>query len=361
MTQQSSDLAEAAWSRLAQEPEVWYQRFIGYCLLGSERSLEQNYRIQSALSGRKARPALPREWRQVAARWQWAGRADAWDAAEVERSLEPARLRNSANRERRRRVIERLTAQTVRAIESARLDEVESDESRAMLPTLRQLLRDLLAAERAEQASNPVAPLDPQEAAPLSDDEIERVRAGLIAFHEAQAARPSQARDPAPSLLVCVGPDQSLAYDVAHLRAVRAQAGLHFERLTHCTRDDLEQALRRARGHDRPVRWLHLACHAGPDGVAFADGLADGEWLSARLQGVEVLLLAACRGDRIGDWLAVVPWVVSLHEAISHGDAGLLAHHFWLRLAEGLAPGAALDAALQRCPPLVSEHVVRHW
>jgi hypothetical protein len=369
---------ERAWERLAGEPELWHKRFLGYCVLGPERTVHGCYRLHRMAAGAQARATLPREWRAASARWQWEERAAAWDAAQERRAEAPGEVRRQHARRRRLELLDRLIAQTAAALESAHLEQVEPEQVRAMLPTLRQLLRDLLAAERAEyppeRAAAGATPTLRGDEAPLSDEEIARVQAGLLAFHEAREGTPAtrrradreaaQAEGSAqgrPALLVCVGPDPALAYDLAMLRAVKQQTGLHFERMVNCTADDLVQQLRRERSHGRPVRWLHLACHGGPDGVQLADGIVDGEWLSAHLQGVEVLLVAACRGDRVGDWLAVVPWVVTLREEISHGDAGTLAHYFWLAMAGGAGPADALEAALARSSPHVAEFVVRHW
>lgn len=372
------------WARLPGEPELWHQRFVGYCTLGVERSLERCYQLHSVMAGRTARPAVPREWRQAAQRWRWEERALAWDRADGARSLEPGELRRLLARRRRLELLDRLIVQTAGALEAAHLSEVAPEKVREMLPTLRVLLRDLLAAERAEYPAQGRAAAAGElllraADAPLDDAEIARVRAGLVAHHEAKAAartppaqaagiaqvsggeEPAEARFVPPPLLVCVGSDPALAYDLGMLRAVRQETGLQFDRLIHCAREDLARMLRRRRTNQRPVRWLHIACHAGPDGVLFADGVADGEWLSGQLQGVEVLLLASCRGDQVGDWLAVVPRVVTLREAISHGDAGTLAHYFWRALALGATPDAALAAALDRCPPVVAEFVERHW
>ena len=106
---------------------------------------------------------------------------------------------------------------------------------------------------------------------------------------------------------------------------------------------------------------LHLALHASAAGVEFADGLADGNWLSERLFGVRIMLLAACQGDSVGDWLGVVPHVITLSEEISHEDAAVLTQHFWHNIGLNMEPGAALDEALGHCPPAVGEYVVRHW
>jgi hypothetical protein len=375
------------WAQRPGEPSLWYDRFLGYCMLGVERSVERTYRIHAALAGKTPRAQPPREWQRAAQRWRWIERAAAWDGAEQPAAEEPERVRQLRARTRRRSLIDRLIAQTAAALEAAHLDEVETDQLRRMVPTLRQLLRDLLSAERAEYAreSRSPQPLPGEEnsGAPLSDAEIERVRAGLETFHrhrragsegwapggsdaagaaggKAGSAAGGAAQHP-QKVFVCVGDDPALAYDVSKLRAARRETGLALEVLAPCTMADLAGTLRREQANGHPVRWLHLACHAGPDGVAFADGLADGAWLSAQLQGVEVLLLAACRGNQVGDWLAVVPYTISCRDEIAHGDAGQLAYAFWSGLGRGESPAAALDGALRRCPPHVAEMVVRHW
>ncbi|MFM7173458.1 MAG: hypothetical protein ACKO4U_10550, partial [Caldilinea sp.] len=102
--------------------------------------------------------------------------------------------------------------------------------------------------------------------------------------------------------------------------------------LTDASTEDLDAYLRRERSCGRPVSLLHLAVHAGHKGVQ----LADGKWLSERLLGVQVLLLAGCQGDRIGDWLGVVPFVITIDAAIGHDDAAVLCEHFWI----GIRPGS---------------------
>jgi hypothetical protein len=161
--------------------------------------------------------------------------------------------------------------------------------------------------------------------------------------------------------LVCTGPDPELLLDLAALRAVRAATGLTFMRVLNATRRKLGGALRRQRAVGHPVAYVHLAAHATTEGVELADGPVDGNWLSEQLEGVCVLLLASCESDRIGEWLGVVPYVITLSEDIPHADAAALARHFWQGIGLGKEPGAALDEALGQCPPAVGEYVVRHW
>jgi hypothetical protein len=46
---------------------------------------------------------------------------------------------------------------------------------------------------------------------------------------------------------------------------------------------------------------------------------------------------------------------------VALAGAAALSRHFWQGIGSGLEPGAALDAALEQCPPAVGEYVGRHW
>lgn len=174
-------------------------------------------------------------------------------------------------------------------------------------------------------------------------------------------APPLEASKTNGSLLVCLGPDPALHIDLAMARRVRAETKISVRVIKECTSTALEAHLRRERDHLRPVRWLHLACHGGPNGVAFADGLADGAWLSTYLQGIQVLLVAACQGESVGEWLAVVPHVVTFADNVSHGDAAVFAKSFWRAIAGGSTADEAVNTALRHSPEHVGEFLVRHW
>ena len=142
---------------------------------------------------------------------------------------------------------------------------------------------------------------------------------------------------------------------------MRAATGLCFTRLLNVTRRNFSSALTRERGLGHPIQYIHMALHTSPAGLEFADGPVDGNWLSQHLGGVQILLLASCASADIGDWLGVVPYVISLSEDIPNDDAAALTQHFWHAIGLGQQPDAALDTALAHCPPAVAEYVVRHW
>ncbi len=93
----------------------------------------------------------------------------------------------------------------------------------------------------------------------------------------------------------------------------------------------------------------------------FADNLAPGSWLSPRLAGMRVVLLAAWEGDGSGDWLQAVSHVITLRAGIAPADAAILTQRFWHNIGLDLEPGPALDEALAHCSPAAGAYVARGW
>ncbi|MFN8445932.1 MAG: hypothetical protein U0175_34395 [Caldilineaceae bacterium] len=173
-----------------------------------------------------------------------------------------------------------------------------------------------------------------------------------------KAAQPMQL--PSCHLLVVLGPDPDLQLDLVAFRRIRAHAHLRFTRLINVTSTHFEHYLERARMAKEPVRYLHLSVHTNGKEIQLADTNVTGAWLSERLLGVQILLLAGCHGDLIGDLLGVVPYVVTVMEEIDHHQARLLTEGFWSEIAEGMEPRQAFENALDRCPPLISEFAQLH-
>src|SRR4029450_8503799 len=96
--------------------------------------------------------------------------------------------------------------------------------------------------------------------------------------------------------------------------------------------------LARACSHGKPVEFVHLGVHGSEQGLAFKDGVMSWDWLSVALDGVEVLLLAACLSSKVGDWLGVVPHVVSMSEGVENEDAARFAQLFWMEMGRGASP-----------------------
>ncbi len=87
------------WEKEPTEPDLWFDRFTRYRLLGPARSLSAVYRKEPKPKGSKrralrkgakgrekarkvARQILPGSWRKAAKDWRWQARAEAFDEAQ---------------------------------------------------------------------------------------------------------------------------------------------------------------------------------------------------------------------------------------------------------------------------------------
>jgi hypothetical protein len=325
-----------AWEKKSDEPLTWFNRFERYRLLGPQRSLDAASQRCAQVEGQRCAESS-RTWYGASRRWQWQERARAWDATHPSPLPGEEEAHRSDARQERLGMISKILKDlyvTLNLADLPNLDENNSGHS-GQIPTC--TADDLVEAAK-------------------------RLRAWRATIGHAAGDDTSFAAAPAPlphaTLLVVIGADASLCINLAALRKVKRQTGLGFHRLTDASTEDLDAYLRRECSCGWPVSLLHLPVYAG---VQLADGEGDGEWLSERLLGVQVLLLAGCQGDRVGDWLSVVPFVITIDAALGHDDAAVLCEHFWMGIGQGLAPNATLDAALAACAPVVAEYVVRHW
>lgn len=164
-------------------------------------------------------------------------------------------------------------------------------------------------------------------------------------------------------LLVVVGSDEDLELDLASLRAVQTDTGMGFRRITDATLEKVVQRMNRARINGRPYDKMHMSVHSGPEGsgVYLGKELVTGVELSEIMKGIKILLIAGCEGGSIGDVLGVVPFVVTISEEVSHGDAALFSRAFWTQIGKKRKPDDALRLALQFAPSGMDEYVEGHW
>ena len=160
-----------------------------------------------------------------------------------------------------------------------------------------------------------------------------------------------------------IGNDPMLRLDLAYLRRVQAQTRARLATLDPVTMKDLEAALDRERRNRTPILFLHLGVHSDQDGLFFADGKASWDWLSERLAGVQVLMLAGCSNDRLADKLRVVDTVVSVRgREIQNNDASQFVEAFWVAVFSPGVPShsQAFEQALEIAPARVGEFVQLH-
>jgi hypothetical protein len=184
-------------------------------------------------------------------------------------------------------------------------------------------------------------------------DELERAKSRLAQLEQTEANRDNNV------IVAVLGTDEALQIDLAMLRNVANRTALRLTRLLPVTKASLATYLSRHRTQGRPVRYVHFAVHSSPAGLVFSDGVADGVWLSETLQDVQVVVIAGCQSDAVGDLIGVVPAVVSMREDVGHKDAGSFALVFWTEIGGGANPIDAYDLALRRVPA-VSEYAELH-
>jgi len=205
------------WDRRPDEPTRWYARFGTFRLLGPTRTLEDAYRAAAQLESLPGkRPGSG--WRSAAARYDWQARAAAYDDAQ--RADLEANLQNHRSKGRSTRInmVEQLLTIVFNVILHANLSELDQDEARAFLPTLRVLFMSMLTAHRTEIG----APTDAA-AAGLEPFTVDDFLAATAALNQTQdAARLIQLRDTLADLY----PDEPSA------RRLAAQAGLTLSRIS---------------------------------------------------------------------------------------------------------------------------------
>lgn len=180
--------------------------------------------------------------------------------------------------------------------------------------------------------------------------QIERLQAQIRQLEGTQKT----ARRSRQSMVIAYTDQKMLEEDLAALRGVTA-----FRRdvIRHASRQDLRTLIDERRGQGQPVRYVHLAMHASEQGVAFADGLADGLWMSETLMGVEVLVIAGCTSMRTASLTGSVPIVVSMRDEVDSAAARIFSRAFWGDIADGIDPEDAFYAAIDRSPTGLAEMV----
>lgn len=137
------------------------------------------------------------------------------------------------------------------------------------------------------------------------------------------------------------------------------RTGIPFHRLANATSVDFDRYLQACRQDGTTPWWVVISAHMGPAGVQFADGVKGVNWLSQRIRGVRVLMLAGCENEEVAAQLvgsALAKHVIVIYEKIDTVNAQDLAFAFWSRIWCGAAVPDAFAGALEECPQ-VSEFV----
>lgn len=160
---------------------------------------------------------------------------------------------------------------------------------------------------------------------------------------------------PKPLLLICAMETKLCDID---RHAVR-RASVSFQRLFNATKHSIIAELRRRRQDNTLYPWLHIAAHATEQGIELLDGTADPSWWNEQLDGINVVLLAACKSAAVADALAGMATVVFVLEDIEHSDAADFTYSFWRRMKEHGDPRLAYQQAIIDVPQIAEYTDIR--
>lgn len=135
-------------------------------------------------------------------------------------------------------------------------------------------------------------------------------------------------------------------------RQALRRAGVSFKRLPKATKKTIADELRRRRQDGRLPPWLHIAAHAAAAGILLEDGVADPSWWHENMDGVQVIMLAACQTVAVADALAGLCTVVFVHEDIENRDASDFTYAFWRHMVEHGDPVQAYRQAVNETPQI---------
>lgn len=162
-------------------------------------------------------------------------------------------------------------------------------------------------------------------------------------------------------LIVVIGSHETgMALDLASIRAVKTDTGLDIQTVSDVTPDNLKRVLDAARRRNNHI-YVHLSVKADKEGYLIGNAIVDVAWLSSILEDVIVLLVAGADSNYVGEFLGVVPYVVTMRGDIAHRDAALFTRAFWTEIGKGIGPSMSLKRALERSPITIRDNVVAHW
>ncbi len=215
-----------SWEQQSDEPELWYDRFTVYRLLGPTRTLPKAYALVSRLQGKHGAQSSA-HWHKYVKRWQWEQRAADFDAEQV-------RLRQVDEFNRRQATVDHLLALVVQAVLTADLPALSQVEARKLLPTLRLFYRDLFVAQGQELTRDQGGELPTlgAEEMRLLLEQVDRYRAVSEAEDTAAPASLADAELPAPGAWRLLRDELATLYpDEASARRVAAQAKMECARI----------------------------------------------------------------------------------------------------------------------------------
>ena len=144
----TDDSSPKSWHQQPDEPPDWFNRFHTYLTLGPSRTLTAAYREWANSKGSPSSTAS-----QQYNKWNWKERALAFDQANREEKAAFEAARAAEARERRIRKNDKILESVAAALDTADLENLSTEEARALLPSLRLLYATTAELQRRELQS----------------------------------------------------------------------------------------------------------------------------------------------------------------------------------------------------------------
>ena len=147
-TDMTNDSSPKPWQPQPEEPPEWYNRFHIFLNMGPSRTLAAAYREWANSDGKPSGAAS-----RQSAKWNWKERAMAYDQANREEKAAFEADRAAEARERRIRRNNKILESVAAALDTADLENLSTEEARALLPSLRLLYATTADLQRRELQS----------------------------------------------------------------------------------------------------------------------------------------------------------------------------------------------------------------
>ena len=167
----TDDSSPKSWHQQPDEPPDWFNRFHTYLTLGPSRTLTAAYREWAKSKGSPSSTAS-----QQYNKWNWKERALAYDQANREEKAAFEAARAAEARERRIRKNNKILEAVAAALDTADLENLSTEEARALLPSLRLLYATTAELQRRElQSTQDHDQLPTSSGWPVLDPEAEKI------------------------------------------------------------------------------------------------------------------------------------------------------------------------------------------
>jgi hypothetical protein len=342
-----------SWDQLPDEPDLWYKRFMIFRDMGPERTIQGAFKIVKARQGFRSNKA-GESWTTAAHDYNWRERANDWDTQQRARVGQINEDRRFHASEQRLRLINHLLMQAFDAIQSADLDNMTPAQARKMLPTLRQMYKDMLAAQRLELGE------------PDSVAELREANGGagsmsgeamLEALQRLDTWVSQQEKQRGAMFLLDTGAGGA---GLPYLESLKGSRSANFVAIPEVfTPHALKKEMKEVRDRGLSVRYVQFAGDWANLGLDLGDGaVLDFDLLRELCAEAEILLLIGNgANDASIQFEEHLQYVVVLGDIVDFEGSRRFADGFWTAISDGMGLSRAANLARVKLSPVMRGQV----